>query len=119
MLPCPGSYAQDLAAMDLLTTTFAQRGRGHGTALLRAAEQFLGSKARVKRLVAVASADEKEALAVMTKKFGFSRLNGRQARVLAAEFPALQVWLQGCWGEAPAWHAGIRECTTACQGFHN
>jgi hypothetical protein len=77
--------------MDLLTTTFAQRGQGHGTALLTATEQFLGAKARVKRLMAVASADEKEAAAVMQRKFGFARLNGRQTRLLVGEFPSLQV----------------------------
>jgi hypothetical protein len=82
---------QGLAAVDLWTTAFAERGRGHGAALIAAAEAFLASKARVKRLVAVASPDEKAAAEVITKKFGFSRLNGRQARVLCGEFPALQV----------------------------
>ncbi|KIY99367.1 hypothetical protein MNEG_8595 [Monoraphidium neglectum] len=85
-------YGTDLAAVDLFTTKFELRAQGHGTALLHAAEQFLGSKARVRRLLAVAAADEPDALGVMTDKFGFSRLNGRQARALASEFPALQFY---------------------------
>lgn len=84
--------------MDLFTTSFADRGKGHGAALMRAVEQFLGAKARVKQLLAVASAQEKEMVGVMQKKFGFSKLNGRQTRVLRSEFPALQVgWGGGQW----------------------
>lgn len=102
--PSPRAHAprrprQDAASIDLLTTSFLERGKGHGTALLRAAEQFLSGRARVRRLVAVASADEREAAALMTRKFGFGRLNGRQTRQLTSDFPALQVrrggWLGG------------------------
>jgi hypothetical protein len=112
--------------VDLFTTKFELRAQGHGTALLHAAEQFLGSKARVRRLLAVAAADEPDALGVMTDKFGFSRLNGRQARALASEFPALQVGYtsgrrrardgRGRWGR---WGRGctqpeVRSLVSAC-----
>jgi len=78
--------------MDLLTTTFADRGHGHGSALLTAAEQFLSSKARVKKLIAIATADEKQAISVMQSKFDFSKLNGRQTRLMIGEFPPLQYY---------------------------
>ncbi|GBF91732.1 hypothetical protein Rsub_04036 [Raphidocelis subcapitata] len=85
-------YGTGLAALDLFTTAFTERGRGHGGSLLTAAEQFLASKARVSRLVAVMSSDEKAAAELMARKFGFSRLNGRQTRALCSEFPALQFY---------------------------
>jgi hypothetical protein len=77
--------------MGLFTTTFEQRHSGHGSALLAAAEQFLGAKARVKRLVAVTTADERAAAGLLQNKFDFSRLNGRQTRLLVSDFPQLRV----------------------------
>jgi hypothetical protein len=81
--------------MDLFTTSFERRGQGHATALLGAAEQFLGARARVKRLLAVTSPDEKAAASLLQNKFDFSRLNGRQTRLATADFPQLQVGGQG------------------------